>query len=136
MDNNSHPKGLRQSLQHALSQVLRYMGYLTDITHDSDPESTIASISKGVEFRGVNVWILVFAIIVASVGLNVNATAVIIGAMLISPLMGPIMGVGLSIGIGDNELLRKSMKNLVVMVVISLLASGIYFLVSPLSDAQ
>ena len=136
MSKTEKPKRLRESFQLAFYQMLRYLSYLTDITHDSDPESTIASISKGVEFKGVNVWILVFAIIIASVGLNVNSTAVIIGAMLVSPLMGPIMGLGLSIGISDNELLRRSLKNYLTMVIISLIASTLYFLVSPLSDAQ
>jgi uncharacterized hydrophobic protein (TIGR00271 family) len=79
---------------------------------------------------------LVFAIIVASVGLNVNSTAVIIGAMLISPLMGPIMGVGLAVGISDNKMLNRSLKNFGSMVLISIMASTLYFLISPLSDAQ
>src|SRR5574344_1639424 len=103
---------------------------------DADVELTISRIEKGVEFKGCNVWILAFAIIVASVGLNVNSTAVIIGAMLISPLMGPIMGLGLSIGINDSALLRRSLKNLFIMVIISLIASTTYFIISPLSDAQ
>lgn len=118
------------------NRIKRYLHYLVDISVDTDIQSTIDNITKGVVFRGMNVWILVFAILVASVGLNVNSTAVIIGAMLISPLMGPIMGVGLSISISDNGLLRKSLKNLLVMVVVSLLASTTYFLLSPLSDAQ
>ncbi len=119
---------------------LRYIGkkllQLTQLREDTDYESTIENISNSVTFRGVNMWILFFAIIVASVGLNVNSTAVIIGAMLISPLMGPINGIGLAIGIMDEDLLRKSLQNLVIMVVISLLASSLYFLISPLSDAQ
>ncbi len=97
---------------------------------------TIKSIEKGVEFRGINIWTLVFAIFVASVGLNVNSTAVIIGAMLISPLMGPIMGLGLSVGIYDFELLKRSFKNLSIAVVISVLTSATYFLISPLNEAQ
>lgn len=106
------------------------------ISDDTDIDTTLLSISKSVEFKGVNVWILAFAVIVASVGLNVNSTAVIIGAMLISPLMGPINGVGLAIGISDSDLLRKSLKNFAIMVVISIFASFTYFLLSPLSDAQ
>lgn len=109
---------------------------LAQIKDDTDIEATISSISKSVEFRGVNVWILAFATIVASVGLNVNSTAVIIGAMLISPLMGPINGIGLAIGTMDEDLLRKALKNLGIMVLISLIASTVYFLLSPLSDAQ
>lgn len=93
-------------------------------------------ICKGVEFRGINVWVLVFAIMVASVGLNMNSTAVIIGAMLISPLMGPIMSVGLGVGIMDVDLIKKSAKNLGVMVAISVVTSALYFLISPLREAQ
>lgn len=113
-----------------------YIKRLIDINEDSDAQTTIDNITKSIDFRGVNVWILVFAIIVASVGLNVNSTAVIIGAMLISPLMNPIMGLGLGVGISNNDLIRKSLKNLLVMVSVSLIASTTYFLVSPLSDAQ
>ncbi len=96
----------------------------------------IENIVKGVDFRGPNLWILMFAIIVASVGLNVNSTAVIIGAMLISPLMGPIMGVGLGVGIYDFQLIKRSFKSLVAAVLISVLTSSVYFALSPLSDAQ
>ena len=119
-----------------LKEIWASVNSLTSIAEDTDSETTIANITKGVEFRADNVWVLFFAIIIASVGLNVNSTAVIIGAMLISPLMGPIMGLGLSIGISNGELLRKSLKNLFIMIVISLVASSLYFLISPLSDAQ
>lgn len=113
-----------------------YIRQLIDIEKDCDAEATIANISAGVEFRGVNVWILAFAIVIASVGLNVNSTAVIIGAMLVSPLMGPILGFGLGVGISDSDLIRRSFKNLIIMMLISLLASATYFLLTPLSDAQ
>ena len=106
------------------------------IHDDTDIEATIASIRRSVEFRGINIWILFFAIIIASIGLNVNSTAVIIGAMLISPLMGPINGIGLAVGTFDMKLLQRSFRNLAVMVVISLFASTVYFVLSPLSDAQ
>ncbi len=108
----------------------------TQLREDTDYEATVDTISKSVVFRGVNVWILFFAIIIASVGLNVNSTAVIIGAMLISPLMGPINGLGLAIGTLDDDLFRRSLKNLAIMVGISLVASTLYFFISPLSDAQ
>ena len=127
---------MKERLLLILKEVWAYIKSLASITEDTDSETTIANIVKGVEFRADNVWVLFFAIIIASVGLNVNSTAVIIGAMLVSPLMGPIMGLGLAIGISDNELLRKSLKNLFIMIVISLVASSLYFLISPLSDAQ
>jgi uncharacterized hydrophobic protein (TIGR00271 family) len=104
-----------------------------DKAHEAD---TIAEIKRSMIFRGTNLWILIFAIMVASVGLNVNSTAVIIGAMLISPLMGPIMGVGLGIGINDFELILKALKNLGVAVAISIATSAIYFAISPLNDVQ
>jgi len=112
--------------------VLEY----THLKEDTDYEATVRYISGSVEFRGVNLWVLAFAIIVASVGLNMNSTAVIIGAMLISPIMGPITGIGLSVGILDEDLLRRSLRNLFIMVIISLLTSTLYFLISPLSEAQ
>ena len=93
-------------------------------------------IRRGVEFQGTNLWVLICAIIIASVGLNVNSTAVIIGAMLISPLMGPIMGVGLGVAIFDFDLMKTASKSLAFAAIVSLIASTIYFLVSPLNHAQ
>lgn len=108
-----------------------------NLSHEQeDFKSTITSIEKGVDFRGINVWTLIFAIFIASIGLNVNSTAVIIGAMLISPLMGPIMGLGLSVGINDFTLLKKSLRNMSIAVVISIITSALYFFISPLSEAQ
>jgi uncharacterized membrane protein len=86
---------------------------------DSEVESfdfIHAEILKGLKFRGTNLWILVFAIVVASVGLNINSTAVIIGAMLISPLMGPINAMGYSIATYNFDLFRKALKNFVFAV--------------------
>ncbi len=79
----------------------------------AEQDEVIDNVRKGVEFSGTNLWVLIFAIIIASVGLNVNSAAVIIGAMLISPLMGPIMGIGLSLGINDFELLKVDRKSVV-----------------------
>ena len=91
---------------------------------------------SGVEFRGTNLWVLIFAIFIASIGLNVNSTAVIIGAMLISPLMGPIMALGYGAGINDSALMRSSLFNLGLAALLSLLASTAYFLITPLSQAH
>ena len=99
------------------------------------PEATMEGIERDTEFRGFNLWILVFSILIASIGLNVNSTAVIIGAMLISPLMGPIMGVGLGVGVNNVGLILKSLSNLAVAVGISILASAVYFFVSPINEA-
>ncbi|MCB0736679.1 MAG: TIGR00341 family protein [Bacteroidetes bacterium] len=99
-------------------------------------ETTIAEIKKGVVFRGTNLWILVFAILIASIGLNVNSTAVVIGAMLISPLMGPIMGIGMGAGINDLELIKKAIRNLVTAALASIITSALYFAITPLHEAQ
>jgi len=101
----------------------------------ADPESTIEGIKKDIEFRGFNLWILVFSIVIASIGLNVDSTAVVIGAMLISPLMGPIMGFGLGVGINDAGTVRKSLTNLGVAAGIAVLSSAIYFFISPIDEA-
>ena len=117
-----------------------FLAFLRDrFSLDADKASEldiIESIKKGVEFRGINLWILVFAILIASIGLNVNSTAVIIGAMLISPIMGPIMGIGLGIGTNDFELIRRAGKNLSIAAFFSVLTSSIYFAISPISEAQ
>lgn len=101
-----------------------------------DEQETIESLKKGVEFRGTNLWVLIFAIFLASLGLNTNSTAVIIGAMLISPLMGPIMGFGLGLGITDFELVKRSLRNYLTATVFSVVTATIYFLISPISEAQ
>lgn len=101
-----------------------------------DFQTVISNIDKGVVFTGTNLWILVFAIFIASLGLNVNSTAVIIGAMLVSPLMGPIMGLGLGMAINDLTLLRKSLSNYLFAAGIGLATSTIYFLLSPINDAH
>jgi len=99
-------------------------------------EQITETITKGAIFTGTNLWVLVFAIFVASIGLNVNSTAVIIGAMLISPLMGPIMGIGLGLGTYDLSIIKKAIKNLSFSIVVSLFASTLYFMISPLNQAH
>jgi len=98
-----------------------------DISDDTNRSATIDDIKAGVDMKGQNAWVLVFSILVASTGLNTSSTAVVIGAMLISPLMGPILGMGLSLGINDIDFLKKSIKNFGVMVVLSLLTSFMFF---------
>lgn len=101
-----------------------------------DEQETIESIKKGIEFKSTNLWVLIFATFVASLGLNTNSTAVIIGAMLISPLMGPIMGFGLGLGISDFDLIKRSFRNFATATVFSVITSTLYFLISPISEAQ
>jgi uncharacterized hydrophobic protein (TIGR00271 family) len=108
-----------------------------NLEHELDEFDTIhANIEKDVIFKGTNLWILVFAIIIASVGLNMNSTAVIIGAMLISPLMGPINGMGYSIATFNFPLFRTAVKNFSFAVIASLIASTAYFAISPVSNAH
>ena len=102
----------------------------------ADAEQTIKGIQKDIEFRGFNLWILVFSIIICSIGLNVNSTAVVIGAMLISPLMGPIMGIGLGLGTNDASTFKTAMGNLGIAVGISILTSALYFAFSPINEAS
>ena len=101
----------------------------------AEPEQTMEGIERDTEFRGFNVWILVFSIVIASIGLNVNSTAVVIGAMLISPLMGPIMGVGLGVGVNNLPLIRRSVGSLGMATGIAILSSALYFLISPINEA-
>ena len=99
-------------------------------------DNIIAQITEGVNFQGAPLWILILAIFVASLGLNVNSTAVIIGAMLISPLMGPIIGMGLAIGIADLNLFRKAIINYLITTILSVVTATIYFSLSPITEAQ
>ena len=106
---------------------------IASLAEHIDTAAAEKNIRNSIYFRGPNVWILVFSILIASVGLNVNSIPVIIGAMLISPLLGPIFGIGLGLGINDTGLLKASLKNILVMMVISLVASLVYFLITPLN---
>src|SRR5690606_31651666 len=108
-----------------------------DITSEQEEFDTIhATVDKGIQFRGTNLWILTFAIIIATVGLNVNSPAVIIGAMLISALMGPILGMGYSLAVYDFTLFRRAMVNFGFAVLVSLIASTAYFLITPRGEAH
>ncbi len=106
---------------------------LLDIRSESDRDATIEAVKQDIPFKGHTAWILVFSVFVASIGLNVSSTAVVIGAMLISPLMGPIVGMGLSVAINDVDTLRRSLINLGVMVALSVFTAYFYFSVSPLT---
>ncbi|MBA4849349.1 TIGR00341 family protein [Emticicia sp. BO119] len=103
---------------------------------EQEKNKTLIDVKRNISFRGTNLWALVCAIIIASVGLNINSTAVIIGAMLISPLMGPIVGTGFALGIYDFDLLKRSLKNLMIATIVSLIASTVYFFISPFKEAQ
>jgi len=106
---------------------------LLDIRQETDREATIEDVKQDISFKGHNAWILIFSVFVASIGLNVSSTAVVIGAMLISPLMGPIVGLGLSVAINDVDTLKRSLINLGVMVTLSVITAYLYFTISPLT---
>ncbi|MBU2997166.1 DUF389 domain-containing protein [Cellulophaga baltica] len=120
-------KGLIESTKEFLSELL-------DIRNNTDQEATRESIVADIPFKGHTSWILICSIFIASIGLNANSTAVVIGAMLISPLMGPILGMGLSLAINDIDTLRRSLKNFGVMVVLSILTAFLFFKFFPLRD--
>ncbi len=108
-----------------------------DLDNDKvENTEAVGAIVQGVQFKGMNLIILICAVFIASLGLNMNSTAVIIGAMLISPLMGPIMGIGLGFGIHDMPLIKRCAKNLIVATAFALISSCIYFLLSPINDAR
>ena len=118
--------GFIQNLTSLIRETLNLNGHI-------DTASAERSIRSNIEFKGPNAWILAVAVIIASVGLNVNSIPVVIGAMLISPLMGPIFGLGLGLGVSDIQLMKSSGKNLLVMVSISLAVAFLYFVITPLS---
>lgn len=124
---------MNSSLNYVWRIAKRFFNALPD---KIDETATVEQISDGVTFRGANLWVLIFAIFIACLGLNLNSTAVIIGAMLISPLMGPIIGMGLAVGRADLELLKRSLTNYGVSTVISVLTAALYFQLTPLTEAQ
>ncbi|QHS57556.1 TIGR00341 family protein [Mucilaginibacter sp. 14171R-50] len=120
-----------------LHRIRYFLTHRFNLQEDkAEEQDIISSIRKNIDFRGANLWALIFAIFIASIGLNVNSTAVIIGAMLVSPIMGPVMGIGLGVGINDLEMVKKGGKNLLVATIISIITSTIYFSITPLHDAQ
>ena len=125
---------MQQDSKPTLWQIIK--SYFNVSPDKNSKIDVITQITDGINFQGANLWILICAIFIASLGLNVNSTAVIIGAMLISPLMGPIIGMGLAIGIADLDLFKQSIKNYLVSTFISVVTAAIYFTLSPITDAQ
>ena len=125
---------VKQDFKGLLGSVRKFMSELLEIRSNTDPSATRESIIHDIPFKGHTSWILICSIFIASIGLNANSTAVVIGAMLISPLMGPILGMGMSLAINDIDLLRRSLKNFVVMVVLSVLTAYLFFAFFPLRD--
>lgn len=133
-DDEKSTGNVKQNAKKTYGSIRSYLIHLLDIRDETDRDSTMEAIIKDIPFRGHNAWILVFSIIVASIGLNVSSTAVVIGAMLISPLMGPIVGLGFSVAINDVDTTRRSLINLGVMVVLSVATAFLYFQLSPLTQ--
>ncbi len=133
---NNNASGLKKSAKHFAKSVGNFIKDRLSILDNAQPEQTIQGIERDIDFKGFNLWILIPAILIASIGLNANSTAVIIGAMLISPLMGPIIGLGLSIGINDLVMLRRSLRNLGIAIVVSIITSSLFFFLIPINDAS
>lgn len=134
MDNNK--PDVPQENKNILILIFDFFKEIFSIREGTDRTKTIEFIQKDIEFKGRGIWILIASIFIASLGLNINSTAVVIGAMLISPLMGPILGLGLSVGTNDWVTLKKSLKFFFISVIVSVLASTVYFLISPLKEAS
>ncbi len=133
MEKTKRFKKAPRSLKLFQEILSRHFDLLSD---KASNEEIIESMEQAVEFKGANLWILIFAILLASIGLNINSTAVIIGAMLISPLMGPIVGLGLGVATVDFDLMKRALRSFGFAVGTAILASTIYFLLTPLSDAK
>ncbi len=125
---------VKKDFQGLLGSVKKFLSELLDIRTNTDQDATKEAIIADIPFKGHTSWILVCSIFIASIGLNANSTAVVIGAMLISPLMGPILGIGMSVGINDIDTLKRSLKNFGVMVVLSVLTAFLFFKFFPLRD--
>lgn len=130
------PGGAGVPLAAGLRWLRQRLRALFDLRRDADPEGALRQAREGAEFGPGTTWALVFAIFIASVGLNVNSTAVIIGAMLVSPLMGPIVAAGMALAVQDLTLLRRALRNLLLATLVALLTSALYFALSPLGEAQ
>ncbi|WP_044403263.1 DUF389 domain-containing protein [Lacinutrix sp. Hel_I_90] len=127
-------EAVKKEAKSFFESIRSFLNELLDFRNDTDRDATILAIKADISFKGATAWILVCSIFVASVGLNANSPAVVIGAMLISPLMGPILGIGLAIAINDIDTLKRSLINLAIMIVLSLLAAFLFFYFFPLSE--
>ena len=107
---------------------------LTHLADDTDIEGTISSIRRGIVLKGSNLWVLICSVMIASIGLDLNSPAVIIGAMLISPLMSPILGIGLAVGMNDRSTLALSFRNFALAIVLSMFTAWVYFKITPLGE--
>jgi len=129
-------EAVKDSASGLWASTKKFLIELLDFRNDTDRDQTVNAIKADISFKGATAWILICSIFVASIGLNANSTAVVIGAMLISPLMGPILGIGMSIALNDIDTLRKSLINLATMIVLSLLTAYLFFKFFPLGNQE
>lgn len=135
-DSDPNKESIKSTALGFFGSIKRFLIELLDFRNDTDREATISAIKSDIPFKGATAWILICSAFVASVGLNANSTAVVIGAMLISPLMGPILGVGMSIAINDIDTLKKSLISLSSMIVLTLFAAFMFFYLFPYNEAK
>lgn len=128
--------GFFKSLANTIVSLPRILKETLDIREGTDKNATIEDIKNDISFKGHKAWILIASVFIASIGLNTNSTAVVVGAMLISPLMGPILGIGLGIAINDWDTLKRSFRNITIAVILSIATSFIYFKISPFSETS
>lgn len=134
VSSSTSKEDIAKEAQGLIEKVKSFLYELLDFRHDTDHQATMDAIRSDIPFKGATTWILIFAVFVASIGLNANSTAVVIGAMLISPLMGPILGIGMAFAVNDIDTFKKSAVSLATMIVLSLLTSFIFFYFFPLSE--
>lgn len=132
--NDQNKEALKKNALGLFASLKKFFIELLDFRADTDRDATMEAIKADIPLKGATAWILICSIFVASVGLNANSTAVVIGAMLISPLMGPILGIGLSIAINDIDTLRKSLVNFGVMILLSVITAFLFFYLFPLRE--
>jgi len=135
IEDSEPDKTVSKDFKEFITSLWSFIKQTVSFADEVDKEATIKVIKAEIDFKGFNIWILIFSIIIASIGLNINSTAVIIGAMLISPLMGPIMGMGLSLGTNDWGTLVRSFKSFIITVGVSLVTSTLYFTITPFGEA-
>ena len=134
--NGNHDENSKKIYREFFGKIYNFMYEIFNISEGTDFAGAIEVIKRDLVFKGRSIWILIASIFIASIGLNQNSTAVVIGAMLISPLMGPILGVGLSVGTNDWHTLKRSGKFFLISVVVSILTSTVYFLITPLKEVN
>jgi len=108
--------------------------YLAIKTEMVNHQEIIREVASGVEHSWIYYLMLLMAALIALLGLLTNSVAVVIGAMLISPLMGPIISSGLALTIGDLSLARRAFRTIAISVMLTILLAAFVTLLSPLKE--